>query len=136
MDFIMDRLIPGFLILLVAGVVVGIPGGIIFSKVMKNRADYSNGERVGTLVKFSEKGSFCKTSEGSLNLGQVDEKGQAALWDFSIDPLKAHSEPTDLPQDFAKLIGKRVSVKYVQRFYPSPCRGDEEYLALEVREVR
>lgn len=49
---------------------------------------YSEGQRSGTIVKFSNKGFVCKTHEGIMNLGGLttDANGAAVAntWEFSI----------------------------------------------------
>lgn len=58
--------------------------------------EYSDGERVGTITKFSKKGWFCKTWEGEMYLGGLKKKttsnGEstttsmvANTWDFTVE---------------------------------------------------
>src|SRR5436853_7918707 len=46
--------------------------------------DYSNGERIGFITKFSHKGRFYKSWEGELNLTQTG-MNTSSTFDFSID---------------------------------------------------
>lgn len=93
---------------------------------------YSDGERAGYVIKFSNKGFVCKTWEGTMNLGGIsranDSDGNATLvattFDFTI---------TDKQPDLVKLFkdavsnGKRVKVTYNQIAFPDPCTTDSGY---------
>lgn len=50
--------------------------------------DYSDGERVGPIVKFSKKGLLIKSREGQMNLGGMTSDGQghmvANTWEFTV----------------------------------------------------
>ena len=69
---------------LLAILIVG--GGVWFASV----ADYSEGYRVGKVIKLSHKGYVFKTWEGTLDFGylQTDPQGGVAtrIWDFSVAP--------------------------------------------------
>lgn len=62
---------------------------------------YSKGNRVGKLVKFSEKGFFPKTWEGTLDLGS----GDRLTWDFSV-----HDD--ELGEKLKKHSGQMVNLEY------------------------
>ncbi len=49
-----------------------------------NNENYSNGERIGYVTKFSHKGQFWKSWEGELNLTQTG-MNTSSTFDFSID---------------------------------------------------
>jgi hypothetical protein len=63
--------------------------------------NYSQGNRVGKLVKLSKKGFFPKTWEGTLDLGS----GDRLTWDFSV-----HSD--ELAEKLLKQSGKMVNLEY------------------------
>ena len=123
--------------LLIVIAILGILAAVFVPIVLKISADYSEGERVGTLIKFSKKGLYCKTWEGSLNLGQIDSNGQAQTFDFSLDPKNGHMENEKELSEIGKvLVGKRVSVKYIERIYINLCRGDATHKAVEIKEAK
>jgi hypothetical protein len=69
-----------------------IRGGIILFLILGfgvmalifNNENYSNGERIGYVTKFSHKGQFWKSWEGELNLTQTG-MNTSSTFDFSID---------------------------------------------------
>jgi hypothetical protein len=86
--------------------------------------NYSEGERVGYVQKFSRKGWICKTWEGELAMvtmpGAIPEK-----FYFSIrsDAVAANLNRT---------LGRRVGLKYTQHLgLPTSCFGDTEYFVSE-----
>lgn len=92
---------------------------------------YSEGERAGTLQKFSSKGWLCKTWEGELQISTIPGSAPV-LWEFSVrDQLVA-----------AKLLDAvahdgRVVLSYEEhRGIPTTCFGETPYFVTEVRVVR
>ena len=81
---------------------------------------YSDGERAGTMQKFSYKGWLCKTWEGELLLttvpGAIPEK-----FEFTVrDEIVA--------RQLMEAAGKRVILSYAQhKGLPGSCFGDTEY---------
>ena len=87
---------------------------------------YSRGERVGYVIKLSEKGWLIPTYEGELALlpvpGTVPEK-----FFFSV-PDKVVAERIN------KLSGKRVALVYQQhKGVPTKFFGETEYFVIDVR---
>ena len=87
---------------------------------------YSRGERVGYVIKLSEKGWLVPTYEGELALlpvpGTVPEK-----FFFSV-PDKEVAERIN------KLSGKRVALVYQQhKGVPTKFFGETEYFVIDVR---
>jgi hypothetical protein len=82
--------------------------------------DYSDGERVGILLKLSRKGWICKTYEGEL--AQYVVGGVAPqIWSFTVLDGKVAAQ---LNQE----LGKRVRLHYDEhRGVPSSCFGDTVY---------
>lgn len=74
---------------------------------------YSEGFRSGVVVKFSKKGAFWKSYEGTLNLGAVESRTDGTLtpttFDFSVLDPEIVSEITA-----AQEKGKRITVTYNQ----------------------
>ena len=56
----------------------------IFFAITASTENYSEGERIGFITKFSHKGRFWKSWEGELNLTQTG-MNTSSLYDFSID---------------------------------------------------
>jgi hypothetical protein len=87
---------------------------------------YSDGERAGTLQKFSHKGWLCKTWEGELM--QPTAPGVApTVWTFTVrDDSVARLVNSGL--------GKRVVLGYHEhRGVPTTCFGETSYYVSAVR---
>jgi hypothetical protein len=90
---------------------------------------YSEGDRAGSLQKFSKKGWICKTWEGELLLttvpGAIPEK-----FEFSV-------RDEEVARQVLANIGKRVVLGYAQhKGVPSSCFGDTEYFVEKVQAVQ
>ena len=94
---------------------------------------YSRGERVGTLMKLSEKGVVFKTLEGQLNIeafGAVRSQNFVSqTFEFSVEN-KRQDVIGSLKQAMSE--GRRVNIKYVERYWQVPWRGDTKYFVREV----
>jgi hypothetical protein len=89
---------------------------------------YSEGERVGVIVKLSHKGVIWTTWEGEMQLGGVrpGEGGVVPnLWEFSL----RRGEEGNLVEKIseAQESGKRVKVRYRQALWWAPWRGSTDY---------
>ena len=89
---------------------------------------YSEGERVGYIQKFSEKGWICKTWEGEIAMvnlpGQIANTFQFTVRDDSVAALINAAQ------------GKRVALTYEQhKGVPTACFGETEYFVNGVRVV-
>ena len=85
--------------------------------------NYSKGERIGYVQKFSEKGWLCKTWEGELQMlpvpGAMPEK-----FLFSV-------RDKDLISKINASMGKKLSLSYEQhKGVPTNCFGESEYYAV------
>lgn len=95
---------------------------------------YSDGERSGTVWKFSRKGLIAKSWEGELNMGGFHMSGgkDATLvpnvFEFSVVDDAAAKKV-----DVAQRSGKRVTLKYRQWFW-SPWRLDSDSEIIDVAE--
>lgn len=115
----------------------------IFASIVGGCFDYSDGERVGTVVKFSRKGVFCKTWEGEMVLGGMRTKTSthssgdqtyttkslvANVWSFTVE------DESLVPQFKAALESQEpIQVRYTQELV-TLCRSDSEgnYFATEI----
>ncbi len=93
---------------------------------------YSDGTRVGSLIKLSKRGYLFKTYEGQLNVGGMSE-GTGSLnstqWDFSVDDDNK-TVVNNLEQ--AMKMGQRVSLHYEEKFFQLPWNGDTKYFVTSV----
>lgn len=93
---------------------------------------YSDGTRVGSLVKLSRKGYVFKTYEGQLMVGGMsDGTGtfNSTTWDFSVDDSnKSVVEALERSQK----TGQRVSLHYEEKFFQLPWNGDTKYFVVSV----
>jgi prepilin-type N-terminal cleavage/methylation domain-containing protein len=87
----------------------------------------SDGDRVGELVKLSNKGYFCKTFEGALKVSEGGGEGEKGVWEFTV------LDPAVVAQ-MKELLGKRVKIHYDQIGFRNPCSGDTSYSAISVTE--
>ncbi len=94
---------------------------------------FSEGVRAGIVMKISKRGILFKTYEGQMNLetfGAVKSKNIVSeTFSFSV-------EDTDLEvvkalEDAAR-TGKRVNVRYKERFIVVPWRGETKYFVYAV----
>ena len=87
---------------------------------------YAAGERAGWVQKLSHKGWICKTWEGELALvslpGSTPEKFLFTVHDDAV------------AQEINKVMGKRVSLHYVQKVgLPTSCFGETRHYLTGVR---
>jgi hypothetical protein len=85
-------------------------------------ATYSEGDRTGELIKFSNKGYVFKTWEGELSQGLSGNK----IFTFSV--LDNDEEVID---ELKKLQGQYVKVTYVERYKTFPWWGDTKYYVIK-----
>ena len=92
----------------------------------------SNGERIGVITQFSQRGLMFKTWEGHLNVTQTGMNSSTG-WDFSLD----RDNPSELIQktlDSAANYGWKVKLVYhqVSGFNWWDNRGDTNYFINKV----
>ncbi len=116
---------------------VAVPAGCtIGGAALLGNYTYSDGARVGTVTKLSNKGLFCKTWEGELAMDNFSARGvgdgrtMSNTFEFSVKN----------PEIVAKLLeaqrsGERVEVKYDQTLFHWPCEQETDYEAIDVRPV-
>jgi hypothetical protein len=87
---------------------------------------YSEGDRAGQVVKFSKKGTICKSWEGQMLLGNQQDTS-SNVFDFSVTDAqiagKLHA---------ALMEGKRVVVHYEEYRFGNPCKRDTPYVVTSV----
>lgn len=91
---------------------------------------YSDGERAGTISKFSRRGYVFKTYEGVLNVGGFSgETGSLTpqFFDFSVKDDNIAKRITE-----AVKTGQRVTLHYEEKMMKLPWNGDTKYYITEV----
>lgn len=86
---------------------------------------YSDGERAGTISKFSRRGFVFKTYEGVLNVGGFSgETGSLTpqYFDFSVKDDAVAAQVTN-----AVKTGQRVTLHYEEKIIRLPWNGDTKY---------
>lgn len=94
---------------------------------------YSDGNRAGILIKFSQKGYVFKTFEGEINLTGINPiPGNTIannMWVFSVkDAAVAYK--------LMEMEGKNVRVHYVEKVKNLPWQGETKYFVDHVDEVK
>lgn len=84
--------------------------GLVSLTLIGCSENYSNGERIGFVTKFSQKGLIWKSWEGELNLTQTG-MNTSSTFDFSIDNDNQKEEHVKL-LDSAATLGWKVKVRY------------------------
>ena len=90
--------------------------------------DYSDGYRVGQIIKLSHKGFIFKTWEGTLDFGYLQQDPNAGmatrLWDFSV-----RDGDDQVRRDIDSAISSNAKVKlyYREKYLHLPWRGDTKY---------
>lgn len=88
---------------------------------------YSEGERTGTIAKFSHKGLLIKTWEGELHQGGLDQGGVAKVWNFSVDDPAVIEKIHE-----AQRSGGPYTLKYRQELMQQSWRGETGYFIVDV----
>jgi hypothetical protein len=94
---------------------------------------YSDGERAGTVSKFSRRGFLFKTYEGVLNVGGFSgETGSLTpqYFDFSVDDDAVAAQITQ-----AVKSGQRVTLHYEEKILKFPWNGETKYYITSVEIV-
>lgn len=121
-------------ILIITGIILVI-GGLVGGSIAVF-GTFSDGSRVGKLVKFSKKGVVFKTYEGQLNVGGFakDSDGDISpnVWSFSV---YRGDDAIVRAIDRAMDEGQTVKLHYKEKFYQFDWRGDSKYFIYQVEEV-
>ncbi len=99
---------------------------------------YSDGYRIGTVIKLSKKGYIFKTYEGQLNLEFFPSANQtnkpngsnSNIWEFSVADKKVAADI-----EVANNHGRRVKIYYDEKYYRFPWIGETKYVVNKVEEL-
>ncbi len=126
--FSLKKVKRGFLITISVVIGLALAGFGIYSTM-----SFSEGARIGNVIKISKKGVVFKTWEGQLNLGAMtSQNGDGipnTIWEFSVP--KSNTQVLD---DINKAIeqNKRVRLHYDEKYIQLEWRGDTRYLITKV----
>ncbi len=112
--------------LLIAGLLV------FLVTFLLSQFSFSDGDRAGTITKFSRKGFVFKTYEGELLQGGFSEgTGQlnAKEFLFSVSPGR---DSVAKKIETALLTGKRVRLHYEEKYFRFFWMGDSKYYITNV----
>jgi hypothetical protein len=88
---------------------------------------YSDGDRAGSLFKFSHKGWLCKTWEGELNI--TPTAAAPTIWKFTV-------RDDEIAKQVNQALGQSVVVHYSEhRGIPTSCFGETNYYVDAVKLV-
>lgn len=94
---------------------------------------YAQGNRVGKVMKISEKGVVFKTYEGQINMegfGAVKSDNMfSQTFEFSVEPAR-----DDIIASLKRAMndGNRVNIRYIERYWKIPWRGDSKHFVRDV----
>ena len=91
---------------------------------------YSEGDRVGQVVKLSEKGILWKTWEGGMGLTQSG--AYVEYWEFSIDSNDPNKDQLVNKLQEAYKKGSFVRIHYLERYGHFPWRSGTNYWVKDV----
>ncbi len=104
---------------------------------------YSNGERIGTLIKFSERGFFIKNWCGDIQVGSITQTDKGIITNYSQNQydlefgIDRRVNDQKLIAKINSLAGKPVRIRYEQKsFGGSAFIGCSDYLVTDIQEIR
>ena len=103
---------------------------LIWSYTAVGGMTYSEGERTGSITKFSYKGMMVKSWEGELNTGGMEQGGVASVWKFSVSDESVVEKVQE-----AQRAGGRWTLKYEQQFMQQSWRGATSYFITDVQQA-
>lgn len=118
-------------IFLIIALAIGIVAGSYFMF-----GTYSDGYRVGTVIKLSKKGYIFKTYEGQLNLEFFPSSTSTTpgisqnIWEFSVSS-------STVAKDIEKAVdhGGKVKLYYDEKYYRLPWNGETKYIVSKIEEI-
>lgn len=127
--------LPSFLKVFVVGFFIVMflsvfSGGYVFG-LIGYPIHYSDGDRVGQVVKFSDKGIFWKTWEGELALTQ--SLTNVGSWEFSINRTDPNQDQLVKEISSALSSGAVVEIHYDARYGALPWHGETSYFVTSVK---
>lgn len=119
-------------------VVIGLTAWILIGSYYIFWANYSDGYRIGTVIKLAKRGVVFKTYEGQLNLeffpsgAKTSKKddSQSNIWNFSVSNKSVAAEI-----ETANDKGKRVKLYYDEKYYRLPWVGETKFVVNRVEEL-
>lgn len=119
-------------------IVIGLTAWILIGSYYVFWANYSDGYRIGTVIKLAKRGVVFKTYEGQLNLeffpsgAKTNKKddSQSNIWNFSVSNKSVAAEI-----ETANDKGKRVKVYYDEKYYRLPWVGETKFVVNRVEEL-
>jgi hypothetical protein len=111
-------------------------GLIAFSVIGLGGCTFSDGQRAGTISKFSHKGLICKSWEGEMVMGGMRNQDDRNGFNSSVPNVFQFSvtDPQIVPQIEAKLLsGDRAVLHYNQKILPPFCWRRTEYVIKSVQ---
>lgn len=93
-------------------------------------ANFSDGYRVGRVIKLSRKGYVFKTWEGQLNLEALSQ--DEGIWEFSVE--RGDDEIRN-QIDEAVEEGYRVKLYYKEKYFQFDWRGKTKYFIYNVEKI-
>ena len=94
---------------------------------------YSNGERVGRVVRLSHKGIFVKSYEGEL---ATQARGHASTYDSNIFKFSVKDADVASKIQNALNTGRVVSLKYDHSLVTIPWKAQTPYLITDVKVIQ
>lgn len=106
--------------------------GLVSLSLIGCTENYSNGERIGFVTKFSERGLIWKSWEGELNLTQTG-MNTSSTFQFSIDNDNANEDHIKL-LDSAATHGWKVKIRYHETAFKNwfRNRGETDYFVSNI----
>jgi hypothetical protein len=96
-------------------------------------ADYSEGYRVGKVIKLSRKGYVFKTWEGTLDFGYLQNDPDAGvatrIWEFSVP---GDEDGVRRQIDDAIAGDYKAKIWYREKYFRLPWRGDTKHFVYKV----
>lgn len=95
---------------------------------------YSEGTRAGIIMKVSKRGAIFKTWEGQMNLqtfGAIKDPNNIISETFTFSVERGNDALIE-KLNKAALSGKRVNLKYIERYITVFWRGDTRVFAIDV----
>ena len=94
---------------------------------------YSEGNRAGTLQKFSKKGNVFKTYEGELIMSSIASTSSTTI---ASEKFFFSVKDDNIAKALFELEGKHVTLHYVQKRNHLPWNGETDYFIDSVKEVK
>lgn len=95
----------------------------------------SEGDRIGTIVKFSKGGLFFQTWEGQLAREGQAAGGEDTLFQFSIDRKNHYGLNNEINRatiQQAMIDGSTIKLSYKKEMFAVPWRGETPYMVTNV----